>query len=155
MKAPNALINFLRYQEIVWKNFLHKFLPWCSSGHVWVHASSQLSYFMLLLDAWFSFCYFKVSKKWKLYLVVWWGIDNRKHCDRKIFSGNTQIWSGRKNIKSNLPFSKTKNKKQNKNKNYLKVLKVSLSFAYFPTNPFWISTFSYKSTPTINHDLAV
>ena len=84
MKAPNALINFLRYQKKQCeKIFLHKFLPWCSSGDVWVHASSQLSYFMHLLDAWFSLCYFEVSKKRKLYLVVWWGIDNRKNCDRK------------------------------------------------------------------------
>ena len=46
MKAPNALMIFFKVPKIVWEYFLIKFLPLCSSGDVWVHASIQLFYFM-------------------------------------------------------------------------------------------------------------
>ena len=49
----------------------------------------------------------------------------------KEFIGNTQIWSGSKNIKPNLSFSKKQQQKKNNNKNYLEDLKFYFSYPYF------------------------
>ena len=73
--------------KIVWKYFLLKFLPLCSSGDAWVHVSIELFYFMPQVLKSGNF----ITKK----IVI--GI---------VFSGNTQIQRKRKNVKSNLSFQK-------------------------------------------------